>query len=259
MSRADTGARAPALVTGASRGIGRALALELARRGHRVIAAARSRDKLEDLVSEIAGRGGEAIALELDVANTEQAVRTIRDLDEAEGGLGVVIANAGVGEAKIGEPSFAWETVRHALHTNFCGAVATLTAALPRMIARGRGHLVGIGSLASYGALPGALAYCAPKAGLKMALECLALDAAGTGVAVTHVELGFVRTDMVATSTHAMPQMVEPDVAARVIVERLARRPRTIVFPRALALATRGLAALPAPIREAVAKRSRPR
>jgi NAD(P)-dependent dehydrogenase (short-subunit alcohol dehydrogenase family) len=135
---------------------------------------------------------------------------------------------------------------------NFCGAAATLTAALGGMLARRRGHLVGVGSISAYGALPGSAAYCTPKAGLTMLLDCLRLDLLGSGVHVTHVRLGFVRTAMVAHSTHRMPQLLEPGPLADEIAARLPSAPREIVLPRALAAATRIVAAAPAPLRELV-------
>lgn len=248
-----------ALVTGASSGIGRSLAIAIARGGVPVLLAARRRAELEESAELVTRAGGSARVVELDVSDTERTVDQIRRLDDETGGLDLVVANAGVGASRRDLPSYAWENIRDALHTNLCGAAATLTAALPRMVARGRGHLVGIGSLASYGALPESEAYCTPKAGLSMLLECLRLDLVGTGVDVTHVELGFVRTPMVSRSTHPMPQLAEPDSVAAHVVGRLRRAPRTIVFPRALAAATRALAALPSPVREAIALRTRSR
>lgn len=122
-----------------------------------------------------------------------------------------------------------------AIEINFVGAAATLTAALPAMVSRGRGHLVAVSSLASYGPLPASAAYRAPKAGLDMLMECLRIDLTGTGVRVTNVRAGFVRTRMVATTTHPMPGLMEPDEAAERILEGLERAPAEIVFPRWLA------------------------
>lgn len=238
-------------------GIGRAMARAYAARGAGVVCAARSVPLLEELASTIVADGGRARVLPLDVARADEAVERIRAEDERVGGLDVVVANAGVGEAKGAGPSYAWETVRDAFHTNVCGAIATLTAVFPRMLERGRGQLVGIGSLAAYGALPGALAYSAPKAALAMALECLDLDAAGTEVVVTHVELGFVRTRMVAESTHPMPQLMEVEDAGERLVRALERRPRRVVLPRGLAAATRALALLPRGVRREIARRRR--
>ena len=234
-----------ALVTGASSGIGAALAIELARCGvQRLFLVARREPELESVASQCRDAGADARAIVLDLADADEAAGLVRALDAESRGLDLVIANAGVG-APRGPRPYAWEAIGPALHLNLCGAAATLTAALPAMVDRGAGHVVAIGSLASYGALPGAAAYCAPKAGLAMLMECLALDLSGTGVTATHVRLGFVKTAMVETSTHPMPQLMLPDDAARRIVRRLGSRPAEIVLPRALGLATRALAALP--------------
>lgn len=250
-------AYANAVITGASRGIGRALAIALAARGVRDIAlVARGAEALGAVAAEVERAGARARIEVLDVGDAEATADRMRSLDDALGGLELVVANAGVGAGPTADP-IAWETLRDPFHVNFCGAAATLTAALPRMVARRRGHLVGIGSLSAYGALPGAAAYCTPKAGLGMLLDCLRLDLAGTGVAVTHARLGFVRTSMVAQSTHPMPQLLEADEVGRELARRLPSRPREIVMPRALALATRALAALPQPMRELIARAGR--
>lgn len=239
-----------AIVTGASSGIGRALALELARTGtERIVLAARREPLLASLAVDIRRAGAEPLIEVLDVADADRCAERLRQLDEDLGGLDLVVANAGVGAPKGADP-IAWETLRGPLHTNLCGAAATLTGALAAMVARRRGHLVGIGSLASYGPLPEAAAYCTPKAGLAMLLECLALDLVGSGVSVTHVRLGFVKTPITEHSTHPMPQLLEAPDAARKIVARLRSRPGEIVLPRALGAAARVAALAPRPLRE---------
>jgi short-subunit dehydrogenase len=236
-----------ALVSGASSGIGRGLAEQLAARGVRVVLAARRQALLEEVAAGIVQRGGEARVQRLDVADTERTVAVIRELDAELGGLDLVVASAGVGAPQTeGQPvSFEWENLAGAFHTNFCGAAGTLTAVLPRMVARGRGHLVAIGSLASFGPLPDAAAYCAPKAGLAMLLECLRLDLRGTGVHVTNVHAGFVRTAMTEKSAFDMPQLMEVGAAVETILERLPGGPATIAFPEPLATAARIGGALP--------------
>ncbi len=239
-----------AIVTGASSGIGRALALELARTGtKRIVLAARREPLLTSLAAEVREAGAEPIVEVMDVAQADRCAERLRRLDGDLGGFDLVVANAGVGAPRGADP-IAWETLRGPLHTNLCGAAATLTGALGAMALRGRGHLVGIGSLASYGPLPEAAAYCTPKAGLAMLLECLALDLAGSNVAVTHVRLGFVRTPMTGHATHPMPQLLEAPEAALRIVARLRSRPREIVLPRALGAAARVAALAPRPLRE---------
>lgn len=238
-----------ALVTGASSGIGRALALRLAQAGTQVVAVARRRDELLRLADEAAAGGGRIEPLVLDVSDCGATAAAVREADRRLDGLDLVIANAGVG-ARPGEPAWSWEAIAAACHTNYCGGAATLTAALPAMVERRRGHLVGISSLSSFGALPQAAAYCSPKAGLSMLLDCLRLDLRPFGVAVTAVHLGFVRTAMVARSTHPMPQLQEVGPTADVLLARLARRPAEINYPQPLAFGTRVFARIPRRLRD---------
>lgn len=233
-----------ALVTGASRGIGQALAEELAARGAHVWLLARSEAALEEVAVGIRRRGGRASVRTCDAAQPDAMAEVVRAIDR-DTPLDLIVANAGVGMPAADATPYAWESIGPACLTNFVGAAATLTAVLPAMVARGRGHLVSTGSISSYAALPAAEAYCAPKAGIDRLLQCLQLDLVGTGVAVTNLRLGFVRTQMVADSTHPMPQLLEPDDVARVVVRRLPGRPREIVLPRALGAGARLLAALP--------------
>lgn len=240
------------LVTGASSGIGQALAERLAAAGSRVVLAARRLDKLREVADGIARAGGQADVVVMDVADTTATVARIRALDADLGGLDLVIANAGVGMQSKGRPSFAWESMAGACHTNFCGAAATITAVLPEMVARGRGHVVGISSIASFSPLPGRAGYCAPKAGLSMLLETLRLDLAGTGVHVTAVHPGFVKTAMTAKRKGAMPFVLEVGEAADRILRGLAAAPATIDFPWPLAAAARLGAAMPRLVRDRV-------
>lgn len=234
-----------ALVTGGSRGIGLALAKALAKRGTRVFLVGRDAATLDGATRTIERDGGRAHAVVADVEDVDTWVPRLRALDDEAGGFETIVANAGVGATSPGATPYAWETMHHALTTNFAGAAATLTALLPAMVARGRGHLLATGSLASYGPLPGSAAYCAPKAGIDMLLECLRLDLRGTGVHVTNLRIGFVRTRMVEKSTHPMPQLLEADEVAERIVRRMPSKPAEIVIPRGLALGARALGALP--------------
>ncbi|MEZ4449610.1 MAG: SDR family NAD(P)-dependent oxidoreductase [Nannocystaceae bacterium] len=241
------------MITGASSGIGLALADALADAGTRVVLVARREPALRRVAEAIGARGGEALVRPLDVSRTDEACAAIREIDREVGGLDLVIANAGVG-ATPGHPPYAWEAMAAALHTNVCGAAVTLTAALPAMIERRRGHLVGLSSLASFGALPAAASYCAPKAGLSMLLECLRLDLHGSGVAVTTIHAGFVRTPMIEEG-HPTPQRMEPEAFARAVCARLPRRPACIDIPQPLALTMRILGRLPRGLRRAILRR----
>ncbi len=243
-----------ALVTGASSGIGRSLAKRLARRDVHIFVAARRVELLEALRDELAREGFTATVVPLDVSDTEATVVTLREIDR-EHPLDLVIANAGVGANHDVAP-YAWEAIRDALHTNICGAAATLTAVLPQMVARGRGHLVGIGSLASFGPLPLSAAYCTPKAGLFMLLECLRLDMVDKGITVTNVQVGFVATPMLAGVTHPTPGLLSVEEASEKIVRGLFAGREDIVFPGALAFAAWAGGKLPRFVQKSIARKT---
>lgn len=237
-----------ALVTGASSGIGQALARRLASLGTEVVLSARREPELQQLAHAIATAGGRARVLPLDVADTERTVAAIRSIDDELGGLDLIIANAGIGVMQRAA-KLTWESIAAMCQVNFTGAVATLTAVLPRMIERGRGHLVGISSLAARAPLPSFATYCATKAGLSMFLEGLRADLHGTGVKVTAIHPGFVRTPMTAHNRFPMPFLMDCDEAVDVIMQKLPDAPATIDFPLPLAAAVKLYAALPRPIR----------
>jgi short-subunit dehydrogenase len=242
-----------ALITGASSGIGRELARQLGAAGTEVVAAARRRADLESLAAEIAAAGGRARVEVMDVSRLDETVAAVRRVDREIGGLDLVIANAGVGTSR-GPDRFRWEAIAASTTVNFSGAIATLTAVLPEMIARGSGHVVAVSSLAAFGPLPRSASYCAPKAGLGMFIECLRLDLEGTGVRATAVYPGFVRTAITASAVHPLPQLMECADAVALILRELPRAPAAIAFPRALALFAGAAARVPRPLRRVLAR-----
>lgn len=223
-----------AVVTGASSGIGRALAVALAARGARVGVTARRADRLADLTREITARGGTAAAAVADVADRSALHAAIRDLEAQLGPTDLLVANAGMshhtGAAEMNVPQ-----VEEITRVNFFGAVYAIEAVLPGMIQRRCGHVVGISSLAAFKGLPGAAAYCASKAAVNAYLEGLRIELRPSGVAVTTVCPGFVNTPIVANNPK-MPFLMEPDEAARRILRAVARRPGMFSFPWPLAL-----------------------
>ena len=236
------------LVTGASSGIGRALAVEYARRGARVVVAARRRDRLDELAREI---GGEALAL--DVADGDATFAAVRALDDRLP-LDVVVANAGIGGITPGR-KLDWTRVRNILTTNLVGAAATISAAVPGMIARGDGRIVGVASVAGFRGLPRFAAYSASKAGLITLLESLRVDLAGTGVSVTTVCPGYVQTEML-TPGKSHPFVVAADEAARLIVAAADKRDSMCTFPAPIVAGMRAAQLLPRPLYEFIATRS---
>lgn len=180
-------------LTGASSGIGRSLARRLAAAGERVALVARRMELLESLAAEIEGSGGRALAIRCDVTDREQVRAAVREAESALGPLDRLIANAGAAEVTR-VAAFDAEHVERQLRLNVLGAVYGIEAVLPGMLARRSGHLVAVSSLAGYRGVPGAAAYSASKAALSNLMESLRVDLRGSGVAVTLIVPGFVRT-----------------------------------------------------------------
>ena len=246
-----------ALITGASSGIGREMALWWAKRGTRVYAAARRTELLEALASESDGR---IEPVPLDVTDGDEVARRVQDLDAACGGLDLVIANAGVGDPTPARTS-SWGMVQRVLDVNVIGAAATLTAVLPRMVERNRGHVVGVSSVAAYVGLGAYSCYSGSKAFLSTFLQSLRVDLVGTDVRVTCIEPGFVKSAMTARveGRAPMPFIADTDVAADKFCRAILRGTRTIAYPRVHAIPARLMRWIPAPIYEPLAQRaSRP-
>jgi NAD(P)-dependent dehydrogenase (short-subunit alcohol dehydrogenase family) len=241
------------LLTGASSGIGRALAIEYARRGARVMAVSRREAELSSLCDQIGATGGHAELMVCDVADPEAARAMVTEAEAKLGSLDMVIANAGVGHSKHAS-RLSIEDVTRTIDVNVRGAMATLVAAIPIMLAQKHGQLVGVTSLAGRRALPGAGAYSASKAALSSFLETLRIDLAPAGNAVTDEQPGFVDTAMTKKNEFPMPFMWDPAKAARVIADRLERAPRVVAFPLPLDVLTRLSQAIPFPLYAAITR-----
>jgi short-subunit dehydrogenase len=226
------------LITGASSGIGRGLALELARRGARVGLTARRAEALDDLVGEIKAAGGSAVAIAVDVKDAAVMSDAAKHLQEDLGPIDVLIANAGIGTntaaAKL-QPS----DVANVINTNVLGAVNSVAAVVPEMVARGSGQLVAISSLSAYRGLPKSAAYCASKAAMSSFFESLRLDLMNTGVKVTIIHPGFIKTPLTSGRAAKMPYLMELDDAVQKIVGAIERRKKSYSFPWQLATIVR--------------------
>ncbi|MEW4566483.1 SDR family NAD(P)-dependent oxidoreductase [Tautonia sp. JC769] len=219
-----------AIVTGASSGIGAALARQLAGQGVRVGLTARRLDRLEGLAESIRAAGGEAAVAPADAADRRATAGAIARLERELGPIDLLIANAGLGRSSPAV-GFSAEVVEEVVRVNLIGAAAAIEGVLPGMLARGHGQIVGISSLAGFRGLPGSSAYCASKAGLSTLLEGLRPDLRRRGVLVTVVHPGFVRTPMTEASRHVQPWMMDADRAAAIILKGIARGRRRVDFP----------------------------
>ncbi|HMF14039.1 MAG TPA: SDR family NAD(P)-dependent oxidoreductase [Gemmataceae bacterium] len=219
-----------AVITGASSGIGWALAKALAAEGCKVGLVARRRSRLEQLADQIASSGGTAATAAADVGDRSQVGTAIEALAACLGPVDLLIANAGVGAPTTVDPLNVAD-VETQLRVNTLGVVYAIEAVLPDMLARGRGHLAAVSSLAAYVGLPGEAGYCASKAAVNVFMDGLRIQLRDRGIAVTTICPGFVKTPMTAVNDFHMPFVLEADEAARRIVRALRRRRKVYNFP----------------------------
>jgi NAD(P)-dependent dehydrogenase (short-subunit alcohol dehydrogenase family) len=203
-----------AIVTGGSRGIGRAIAERLAVAGAQVVIAARSLTDAERAASEIARSGGETTAIACDVRDGGDVRRLVEQTMRRYGAIDVVVNNAGISPIRA-EPQEIeeadWDAI---LDTNLKGAFLLSSAAVPDMIARGRGVIINIASIAGNMPIPLESAYCASKAGLIGLTRALAYDWARYGIRVHAVAPGYVATEMNAGVRRTAEDLIARGVAA---------------------------------------------
>jgi short-subunit dehydrogenase len=219
-----------ALVTGASSGIGRATALELARRGVAVGLIARRGDLLEEVAAEVRGRGAQAAVGVADVSRRDSLAQAIERCSRELGPVDLLVANAGISESTGHDPVDV-EVVEYVHRVNFLGTVYSVSEVLPSMLARERGWILGVSSLTAFRGLPSTGAYSASKAAMSNFLESLRLDLRGTGVGVTVAHPGYVRTPLTDRSRHPRPFIMEADRAVGRMLRAVERGRGDVTFP----------------------------
>jgi short-subunit dehydrogenase len=233
-----------AVITGASSGIGWALARVLAKQGARVGLIARRRELLERLAGEIGASGGRAAVAVADVSDRSQILAAIDEVRAQLGPVDLLIANAGVGAPTRLDPLNVSD-VEQMIKINLLGVIYSIEAVLPEMLRRRCGHLSAVSSLGAYKGLPGESAYCASKAAVNTYLEGLRIQLRSRNIAVTTICPGFVETPMTQVNSFKMPYLVTADDAARRIVRALASRRKVFNFPWPMSLVMRATRWLP--------------
>ncbi|MEK6282265.1 MAG: SDR family NAD(P)-dependent oxidoreductase [Acidobacteriota bacterium] len=226
------------MITGASSGIGRGLALELGARGAKLGLVARRAEVLRDVVQELESAGREAIALPSDVRSAESIRAAADTLREKLGRIDVLIANAGIGPTRDAARFDATE-VADVMSVNVVGASNSVAAVLPEMLISGQGHLVAMSSLAAYRGLPKSAAYCASKAALSAFFESLRLDLEPRGIQVSIIHPGFIKTPLTAGRHANLPYLQNLDGAVKKIVGAIEKQRKTYSFPWQLATIVR--------------------
>ena len=233
-----------AWVTGASSGIGRGTALELARRGYTVVATARRVQELEHLASEAKGLSGRIIPATCDVTDPESMVWLVERLEREHGDIVLAFLNAGIYFPLRANP-FDAEAFRKTFDVNVYGIINGIAAVLPRMVKRKRGQIALNGSVAGYGGLPRAAAYAGSKAALIAMAESLKFDTDLLGLTLQIVNPGFVETPLTALNDHPMPFLMKLDEASRRICDGFEQGGFEITFPKRLAFILKALNLLP--------------
>lgn len=229
-------------VTGASAGIGRAVVVELARRGAKVIASARNEQALNQLVADCLPHT--VYAFPLDVTDRQANLRAAETIRQRFNRLDVAFFNAGTCEY-VDIAKFDSALFERTMQTNFLSMVYGIEAVLPLLRASRDAQLVGMSSTVAYRGLPRAEAYGASKAAIKHLFESLQIDLKQQGISVSVVCPGFVRTPLTDQNDFPMPFRVEPDEAARRIVDGIESKKPEIHFPKRFSIPFKLLSILP--------------
>ena len=244
-------------LTGASSGIGAGLALALAKRGAVVALAARRLELLEQLRSDCEAVGGTARVFPLDVSDSAAMRNAADEFRKEFGKIDIMIANAGIAGKGEKERSIDAEAVAHLINVNLIGAVNAVAAVLPEMLMAGSGHLVAISSLAGYRGLPRSAAYSASKAGMTAFFESLRVDHPPSGVDVTVIHPGFIRTPLTAARANKMPFLMELDDAIPHFMKAIEQRVAFAAFPWQLAAIVKLGKFMPAALYDKIARKAR--
>ena len=247
------------LLTGAARGIGRGTALALAAQGCTIGLIDRDEQTLGETAKELLAKGANVAYAPADVTDAEGLRKAVRRIEKFIGPTGVLVACAGIG-GLTRVPDLDLDGLRAMLVVNVVGVAQSIDTVLPGMIERGRGHIVGVSSVAGYRGLPWMASYSASKAALSAYLEALRPALKLRGVTITTACPGFVRTALTLDTPFRKPvPMMEPEQAGRWIARAALRRPRNCVFPLSTSLGMAFLRHLPDPVFDWMMDRAGPR
>lgn len=244
-------------LTGASSGIGEALALAMAEKGAIVGLLARRAELLKEIVEKIELNGGKARYFAVDVVNEKEVSDAANSLREEFGKIDIMIANAGIGGNNKETRELRPEFVKKVIDINLMGAVNSVYAVLPQMLERKSGQLVAVSSLAGFRGLPKSAAYSASKGGMTNFFESVRLDVQHKGVDVTIIQPGFIKTPLTSGRANKMPFLMELEDAVPLFLKAIEKKKKFSAFPWQLATIVRLARFLPASIYDKIGSRAR--
>jgi NAD(P)-dependent dehydrogenase (short-subunit alcohol dehydrogenase family) len=234
------------LLTGASSGIGEALALELAKRGAILGLLARRESLLRDLATKCEHKGTSARYFPCDVTDEMRVADAAESLRGEFGKVDILIANAGTGGGAKHAKDLTPTDFRRVIDINLNGAMNAVSAVLPSMLERGSGHLVAVSSLAGFRGLPKSAAYCASKAGMTAYFESVRLDVQQRGISVTIIQPGFIKTPLTSGRSSKMPFLMELEDSIPFFLRAIEKKKKFAAFPWQLATVVRAGKMFPA-------------
>ncbi|MGB0718970.1 MAG: SDR family NAD(P)-dependent oxidoreductase [Bdellovibrionales bacterium] len=231
-------------ITGASSGIGAETALQMAAKGWRVAASARSVDKLNELAARAEAFTGTIKAFPLDVTDETACAKTVETIENDLGPIDLALFNAGASLPDTLE-DLNPQDFKKQFDINVFGVVNGLVPVLQKFMARNAGHIAITASVAGFRGLPGSMGYCSSKAALINMAETLYLLCDPYGIKVQVINPSFVRTPMTDKNDFHMPMRMEPEAAAKALIKGLESNRFEITFPRAFSVAMKLIGALP--------------
>ncbi len=234
------------MLTGASSGIGAALAVAIAKKGAVIGLLARREEKLVEISNECVKSGGTARVFACDVVDAKSVQVAANALHVEFGRIDILIANAGIGGNNQETRDYEPDAVKKVIDINLLGSANAIYAVLPQMIEQGSGQIVGVSSLAGVRGLPKSAAYCASKAGMTAFFEGVRLDVLHQGIDVTIIQPGFIETPLTSGRANKLPFLMKLEDSVPYFLRAIEKKKKFAAFPWQLATVVRLARFLPA-------------
>jgi short-subunit dehydrogenase len=219
------------VITGASDGIGKAMAVEFAKQGAKIGLIARRKELLEQLATELRSHGAAEVGVEaVDVTNFADQRAALGRFEQRFGGISHLVLNAGIGD-RTNPFVDSWDSVKACLDVNLMAAINAAEWMKPRMVERRSGTIAAVSSIAAYRGLPDSGSYSTSKAALTTYLESLRVDIAQYGVRVLTIAPGYIRTALTSKNHGSMPFLMDAGEAGKIFAQGVLRGKRVIVAP----------------------------